>query len=106
MTRPRKRRAHSVGKAPSERTVAELEFKTHGVGLPLPTYATVDQFETLLTQMIAMMTLLQNQIHMSVDHVTSPPIDPAEHILVQPSQETQQHLWSIKEFLISLYRTV
>ncbi|KAL2479322.1 Uncharacterized protein Adt_32288 [Abeliophyllum distichum] len=34
-----------------------------------------------------MMTLLQNQIHTSADHVTSPPVDPTEHSPVQLSQE-------------------
>ncbi|KAL2556088.1 Uncharacterized protein Fot_00827 [Forsythia ovata] len=77
MARLRTRGARSVEESPPERTVAESESETHGVEPPPPTYATVDQFETLQTQMTAMMTLLQNQIHASTNHVTSPPVDPS-----------------------------
>ncbi|KAL2518968.1 Uncharacterized protein Adt_15215 [Abeliophyllum distichum] len=87
MTRPRTRGARSVHEAPPEGTVAESKSETHGMEPPPPTYATVHQFETLQTQMTAMMTLLQSQIHTSADHVTSPPVDPAEHSLVQLLQE-------------------
>ncbi|KAL2512899.1 hypothetical protein Adt_18499 [Abeliophyllum distichum] len=86
MARPRMRSAHLVGEAPSERTVADSESETHGVGLPPHIYANVDQFETLQTQMTLMMTLLHNQIHVSADDVTSPLVNPAEHTHVQPSQ--------------------
>ncbi|KAL2464328.1 hypothetical protein Fot_52284 [Forsythia ovata] len=72
--------------APLERTVAKSKSETHGMGLPPPTYVTVDQFETLQTQMTVMMTLLQNQINASADHVTLPPVDPVEHTHVQSSQ--------------------
>ncbi|KAL2491864.1 hypothetical protein Adt_27492 [Abeliophyllum distichum] len=87
MARPRTRGARSVHEAPSEGTVAESEYETHGMESPPPTYATVHQFETLQTQMTAMMTLLQSQIHTNADHVTSPPVDLAEHSPVQLSQE-------------------
>ncbi|KAL2528134.1 hypothetical protein Fot_20735 [Forsythia ovata] len=66
--------------------MAESESETHSVGLPPPTYAIVDQFETLQTQKIAMMALLHNQIHTSADHVSSSPIAPTENTHVQPSQ--------------------
>ncbi|KAL2558983.1 hypothetical protein Fot_03722 [Forsythia ovata] len=89
MARPRTIGASSVGKAPSERTVVESESETHGVGLPPPIYAIVDQFETLQTQMTAMMAFLHNQIHMSADHVSSPPIVPTENTLVQLLQGGQ-----------------
>ncbi|KAL2550898.1 Uncharacterized protein Fot_12428 [Forsythia ovata] len=87
MARLRTRGARSVEEALPERTVAVSESETHGVEPSPPTYATVDQFETLQTQMTAMMTLLQNQIHTSTNHITSPPVDPAEHTPVQLSQE-------------------
>ncbi|KAL2480075.1 hypothetical protein Adt_33041 [Abeliophyllum distichum] len=87
MARPRTRDARSIGEAPSKRTVAESESETHGVGLPPPTYAITDQFETLQTQMTTMMALLQNQIHTNADHVSSPPIAPTgEYSCATPTE--------------------
>ncbi|KAL2474478.1 hypothetical protein Adt_35214 [Abeliophyllum distichum] len=86
MARPRMRGVCSVGKALSERIVVESESETHGMGLPPSTYVTVDQFETLQTQMTTMIALLQNQSHTSIDHVSLPPIAPIENTPVQPLQ--------------------
>ncbi|KAL2480439.1 hypothetical protein Adt_33415 [Abeliophyllum distichum] len=84
MTRPRTKRARSIEEAPLEKTMAKLESETHSIGLPPPTYATVDKFETLQTHMTAMMALLNNQIHTSANHVSSLPIVPIENTHVQP----------------------
>ncbi|KAL2471315.1 Uncharacterized protein Adt_39451 [Abeliophyllum distichum] len=70
-----------------QKGLAQSESETHGIGLPLPTNATMDHFETLQTQMIAMTALLQNQIHTSVDHVNSPPIALIENTPVQHHRE-------------------
>ncbi|KAL2493873.1 hypothetical protein Fot_37630 [Forsythia ovata] len=99
MARPRTMDARSVGKALLEMTVAKLKSETHGVGLPPPTYATVDQFETLQTQTTAMMALLQNQIHTSADHFSSPPIDPTENTHVQPPQGGPYVVLRISQYL-------
>ncbi|KAL2480089.1 hypothetical protein Adt_33055 [Abeliophyllum distichum] len=99
MARPRTRDARSIGEAPSKRTVAESESETHGVGLPPPTYAITDQFETLQTQMTTMMALLHNQIHTNADHVSSPPIAPTENIPVQPPQRGLYVVLSIPQHL-------
>ncbi|KAL2512933.1 hypothetical protein Adt_18533 [Abeliophyllum distichum] len=84
MERPRTRGARSIDEAPPERSVVKLESKTHGVGLQPPTYATVDQFDTLQTQMKTMMALLQ--IHTISNHVSPPPIPFTEKNHVEPPQ--------------------